>query len=282
MVPIFLFPFFFDFLQPTVKCDHRRCTEPGENATNYCEYSILAVTGTDEGGLERAKDFRQWIYEEYPTLNNYSVVKFRHEFVQVMDTEDQLEDYVKSSNYGKSGYPKIAMAVVFTGNENDKYVYRLRQNSTNFNNMGEESRPGAITTPPTDQLFDSYAKDDNECPEDENGGIPAQGFYSSSCTGAYMYNGVLTFQRLVGDYILHTTGTDTKYPISRNGAAFVKFPTPEFEDEGFFADIAGFAGLLVTLGLLYPVAAMIGYVTREKELRQKELMKMMSVSESDM
>lgn len=39
--------------------------------------------------------------------------------------------------------------------------------------------------------------------------------------------------------------------------------------------------LLVTLGMLYPVAAMIGYIVREKELRQKELMKMMSVTESD-
>jgi len=39
--------------------------------------------------------------------------------------------------------------------------------------------------------------------------------------------------------------------------------------------------LLVALGLLYPVAAMISYISREKELRQKELMKMMSVTESD-
>lgn len=37
----------------------------------------------------------------------------------------------------------------------------------------------------------------------------------------------------------------------------------------------------MTLGLLYPVASMISYVVREKELRQKELMKMMSVTESD-
>jgi ATP-binding cassette subfamily A (ABC1) protein 3 len=35
------------------------------------------------------------------------------------------------------------------------------------------------------------------------------------------------------------------------------------------------------LGILYPVASMIGYITSEKELRQKELMKMMSVTESD-
>lgn len=41
------------------------------------------------------------------------------------------------------------------------------------------------------------------------------------------------------------------------------------------------APLLVVLGLLYPVAAMIGYVAREKELHQKQLMKMMSVTETD-
>jgi ATP-binding cassette, subfamily A (ABC1), member 3 len=41
------------------------------------------------------------------------------------------------------------------------------------------------------------------------------------------------------------------------------------------------APLLVTLGLLYPVASMITYMTREKELKQKEMMKMMSVLETD-
>lgn len=39
--------------------------------------------------------------------------------------------------------------------------------------------------------------------------------------------------------------------------------------------------ILFTLGLLYPAAAMIGYIVREKELRLKELMKIMSVTESD-
>ncbi len=43
-----------------------------------------------------------------------------------------------------------------------------------------------------------------------------------------------------------------------------------------------YAPLLVTLGLLYPVAAMIRAIVWEKELRQKELMKMMSVTESDL
>jgi ATP-binding cassette, subfamily A (ABC1), member 3 len=35
------------------------------------------------------------------------------------------------------------------------------------------------------------------------------------------------------------------------------------------------------LGILYPVSSIISYLCKEKELRQKELMKMMSVTESD-
>ena len=42
-----------------------------------------------------------------------------------------------------------------------------------------------------------------------------------------------------------------------------------------------FAPLLMMLGLLYPVSSMLSFLCKEKELRQKELMKMMSVSESD-
>jgi len=271
----------FNWMVPVVKCDHRKCEDIGENATNYCEYLTLAVTGTDEGGMQRARDFGAWIYQTYPALNDTETIQFRHDFVQIMDSEEALEDYVKDSNYGTSDNPKVAMAVVFEGNDPHKFVYRLRQNSTNFNNLEEEARPAARTTPPTNQYFNSFAKDDSSCPEDENGGVPSLGLLQNSCTGQYLYNGVLTFQRLVGDYILHATGAEQRYPVARNGARFVQFPTPEYEDEGFFADIADFAPLLVTLGLLYPVAAMIAYVTREKELRQKELMKMMSVTESD-
>ena len=41
----------------------------------------------------------------------------------------------------------------------------------------------------------------------------------------------------------------------------------------------GYASLLIILGLLYPFAASCRLISAEKELRQKELMKMMSVSE---
>lgn len=160
----------YNWQVPTVKCDHRKCQKDGDDASTFCEYSILAVTGTNEGGMARANEFRDWLYESYPALAlpaNETNLKFSHEFCQVMDSVDTLKDYVKSSDYGKDGYPKVAMAVVWDGNDPTRYAYKLRHNATNYNNPDDEERPGARTTPPTDQFFESFAKNDFECPEDE-------------------------------------------------------------------------------------------------------------------
>lgn len=54
----------------------------------------------------------------------------------------------------------------------------------------------------------------------------------------------------------------------------------EFVRDGFYAQIGPYASLLLVLGLLYPVASVIRSVVTEKELRQKELMKMLSITES--
>ena len=40
-------------------------------------------------------------------------------------------------------------------------------------------------------------------------------------------------------------------------------------------------GVMICLGLLMPVASMVGSICREKELRQKELMQMMGVTEAE-
>jgi hypothetical protein len=126
-----------------------------------------------------------------------------------------------------------------------------------------------------------------------------------------LYNGIITIQKLVGDFILKDSGANVQ--VADHGVRFVPFPTKEYEDGGFFAEIAGtlrqlsqkglisviivfcilivscshlrpiavFVPLLITLGLLFPVSQMISYICREKELRQKELLKMMGVQESD-
>ena len=56
----------------------------------------------------------------------------------------------------------------------------------------------------------------------------------------YMYNGILTIQNLVGDFILEDSGATTIKPSSRvatNGVRFVPFPTRQYEEGGFFSQI---------------------------------------------
>jgi len=41
----------------------------------------------------------------------------------------------------------------------------------------------------------------------------------------YMYNGALTIQRLVDDFIIHDTGAKDKgFSVAENGVSFVNFP----------------------------------------------------------
>lgn len=205
----------------------------------YCEFAIVALSGTDDGGLERASLMRDYILGRYPALTNNDSIPAPFELVQIFDSPLAMDQYVKAGEYGKSGVPKIAMGVVFEGNDPDNYLYQIRQNSTNFNNPTAEGRPAVATTPDTTTKFASFAKNDDEpcVPLD---GAAEQGEREYSCTGQYAYNGVLTFQRLVGDFILDQTGAaDLGYRISKSGVQYVPFPTREFEEEGFYGAIAG-------------------------------------------
>jgi hypothetical protein len=233
---------------PFVKCDSRECDEEGQDAQLFCEYAMVAVlpsSAQDEGGLARATTFRDWIYTRYPDLNNTSdetsVMPFTFEFVQIFSDPQELDDYVKSKDYGSKEFPKVGMAITWDGNSATNYVYSLRQNSTNFNAPEEEGRPASQSTPSTDRILDSFAKTDFDvcAPQD---GAPEQGILSNSCTGQYLYNGVLTFGRLLGDFILEDTGAKAAgYYVAESGVQFVQFPTQAYEESGFFEDIGGMA-----------------------------------------
>lgn len=273
----------YNWQVPFVKCNSRLCREDGQDAFPFCEYLALGVAPSskdDVVGATQAEAFREYIYERYPVLLDQDALPFDFEFVQMFDSDNAVVDYVTSKEYMN---PKLALAIVFDGTDtNINYNYKIRVNSTGFNSPEDEARPATITTPPTDKLFESYVRTDSDSCPDLVGGAPNLGPYTSSCTGRYMYNGALTLQRLVHDFIMEETGAkDRGYYVSEHGVQFVSYPTQEYVENGFYAQIGEFAPLLITLGLLYPVAAIIRYIVLEKELRQKELLKMMSVKESD-
>jgi len=68
-------------------------------------------------------------------------------------------------------------------------------------------------------------------------------------------NGVLTFQRLLGDFILSDSGAAAEgYTVSESGVAYTSFPTFAYEESGFFGDLGGtfFSPCLQIIPLLNP------------------------------
>ena len=281
---------------PFIKCDHGKCQRQLQDAIPFCEYSVLGIapsTVLDIGGRHRAEEFRQYMYTTWPVLNpqqhqhdasNFTFDLSKFEFVRLFESDQAMEEYVRRDDYGTSQQvPKMSMGIVFYGNSTTNYKYALRQNSTNVNVQGGkfEGSPISITTPPTTRLFNDYARSDfDTC---TRGPTDARfGLFDDSCTGLYFYNGVIATQRLVGDFILHVSGASGNgYSVSDGGVSYVQFPQKPFIVSGFFATVKDTAPVLIILGLLFPIASMIGYIVQEKQLRQKELMKMMSVTESD-
>lgn len=229
---------FGDNQNPFLKCDRRRCTVEGEDATDFCEHLILAIapkTASSSIAVDRADAFATYINTTYPAVTTMS-----SRFVKVFDSEQELEKYVTSDNYGKTGFPKMGFGIIFSegANEND-YAYTLRLNSTNFNQPEQEAQPASSTTPPTGRQFSDFANVDSVCTP-EQGGTPDQGILEQSCTGQYLYNGAITMQRTVQDWILEISGTaDAGYRVAEHGVQFVSFPTNEFLISGFYSSIEG-------------------------------------------
>lgn len=228
---------------PFVKCDPEGCQDIGEDAASkFCEYQILAVAPQDATmttGVDRAASFRDFVYDKYPVLNDPERLPFNYDFVKIFGSESEIESYIKSKDYGTTGNPKIALAVVFPKGQGEKdYAYKIRANTTNINAPARNfDRPGMTTTPQTDRLFNDYAKLDESCPTE--GGAAYLGPKQTSCTRQYVYNGVLTIQRLVGDWVMNITGAESAgYAVAEHGVQFVSFPTLQYTYDGFYESIA--------------------------------------------
>ena len=267
---------------PFVKCNTGRCKDLKDknDVSKLCAVSILALAPTEVGDETRMLKLKDYILSTYPHISNYT----KYDVVQTFKDRDAINDYVASKDYGVINEdetvvkPKIALAVLIGGSEKE-YEYEIRTNSTGWNNGWDTGRPVMPTQPQTKIEFNTFAKKaDEACPlEDGTVDIGADDY---NCARQYMYNGALTIQRLVGDFIHYDSGaTDSGYTIAESGVSFADYPSKEYVQDGFYAVVAEFVPLLLVLGLLFPFSSMLRSMVQEKELRQKELMKMMSISE---
>jgi hypothetical protein len=238
-----------DWPVPFVYCSSYKCRYDGEDATQYCTYMTLGlapmhpgITNSTNSGYQRMQRFKNYAELKYHQLTNRSVLPFDYDFLQVFESNQELQSYITSDTYGQwidgSYNPKIAIAIVFDdGQDGKSYDYTIRVNSTNYNSEEQSAQPAAKSTPPTDRLFNPYNREDSNSCADTTSGSPNMGKYSGSCTGQYLLNGAITMQRLVDDWILEDAGVDN-VTVARNGAVFLPFPRKEYVQSGFYQNIA--------------------------------------------
>lgn len=267
-----------DWPVPFVKCNAADCSKVniGDKADPFCEFNVLALAPTDPNDDSRMNKFQEYIESTYPMIKeftNYTIVK-------TFPSKEAMDEYVKDPFYGTVAgeytNPKIAVAVLI-GGSGKEYEYSIRTNATNWNSGELSGRPLMITQPSTKSKFNALAKKANSACVLESGTVHIGGFNQGNCNAQYMYNGALTIQRLVDDFIL--SDTNAGYNVAENDVSFADFPSREYIQDGFYAVVADFVPLLLVLGFLFPFATMVRAIVQEKEMRQKELMKMMSVSE---
>lgn len=173
---------------PLAKCDSNKCKTTGQDAQLFCEYGMIALAGEDSGGAARASTFKDWVEQEYPSIVDRDEMPFNHSLIRMFDDSDAMDDYVRSSDYGTDGFPKIVMGIVFDGGDNDNdWSYQLRQNSTNYNapEQQDDSRPATRTTADTSILTDSFARKDDVCTPEGGTATLGDNDKENSCTAQY-------------------------------------------------------------------------------------------------
>jgi hypothetical protein len=209
---------------PFLKCDYRECNRTlcnenvPQNASSFCSVNILALAPVDEDDRDRMEAFEKYILETYPQIEDLNMIK-------TFNSSQKIDDYVLDTEYGNTtlSKPKIAVAVILGGSGKD-YEYTIRTNSTNFNSLEFAARAAMPTNPNTKRNFDSTARDAKKVCELE-GGTSSIGKMQDRCTVQYMYNGALTIQRLVDDFIIQKTGAKDKgFYVAESAISFVDFP----------------------------------------------------------
>ncbi len=202
--------------------------------------AVAPSNSSDSLGKERVGRFKNFVFKKYPAIVNNK--PFSYPFIQIFESDHAIETYVTSSSYGTLNYPRIGLAVIFSGGASAmEYPYTLRVNPTNVNAPEQEGWVATVylTTPPTSRSFDSLANVDDVChPWDPTG--PKLGPHQDSCTYQYIYNGALVIQRLVNDWIIDDSGAGAKgYNVAEHGVQFVPFPSKQYTTAGFYGTIGG-------------------------------------------
>jgi len=162
------------------------------------------------------------------------------------DSDNDIHDFVRSSDYGKSFNSRLCFAVVLTKyNVNNEYEYILRFNTSN-----------------------------GDHPETTNPKITVLEEEQVSQVSKFGRNGLIQVQNWLDNFILRRATGDTNAKIKPK---FASVTVPEHTLDTIARDLRGATQYLLTLPMLLPFLRMVNLLLKEKEKRIREGMKMMGL-----
>lgn len=190
--------------------------------------------------------------------------------MRVFDSQDSLDDYISDKDYDNPGYGygKVAFAIVWNHIDvlNAQWDYSIRANFTSAVNQNEDT---------TACLYSgckfTYT-------------IPSTKFYtfdllkpqSAEYVYGYSFSGFLTLQKEVDTFIFaQYSGSQAEV-----AASIGMMPTSSYETDNFQFIISSTLGIFYMLSFIYPVSRIVRALVMEKELRIKEGMKMMGLTDT--
>ncbi|CAM9541397.1 unnamed protein product [Ascophyllum nodosum] len=237
---------------------------PEDQIGSVCEPLTFVVMGSDEGGgLDEAAAFFDYVTTNFSMTSSHWVM---------YNTESEFTDIIGESGYSRDAAderPAFSVGIVFTAGSPD-WAYTIRANITKADPSGNNGY-WEVNTPDTDFSTENNCKAPDKCPDADDG--------RSAVTYAKAYHqaGVLMLQQLVDNWIMTQEGASLDSPPVLRVA---DFPNPQWQTDGFWSSASFMFPFLVVFAVLYPVANVISSLVKEKELRIKEGLKMMGLTDA--
>jgi len=218
--------------------------------------------GTDEEGKGAASE-RAW------ASCDVNAGAYQGPIWRTFGSSDDIDEYVKDSDYGDyekdrtktSTKDRLCGAIIFENDVRTAGVpeYTIRMNVTGHSNQGKSGVDGSLT-------------EEHENPEN----IDWKGSYYF-----YWNSGFLAIQHLMHHFLYETHSPSGNKELLQHEPFFGWLPSGERNEWQFGGVVGGILGLPLTMTLQFgPVVASIAYyVARERMTRQRELMRMMGLSD---
>lgn len=93
----------------------------------------------------------------------------------------------------------------------------------------------------------------------------------------YIFSGFMTIQKTVDEWAFAYTNVSSKPNCSPPNVVLTPFPTYSYDQNPFYNQVGFLLGLAMVMSTLYPVSRLVKSVVEEKEIKMREVMKIMGL-----